>query len=156
MCATAMDSDRLKAVAGVSRVGRKQKHHVMHLMLSYSPDEADELTKDEMVRAANGAIRALGAEDHQALIVAHDDEPQPHVHVVINTVSPEDGRLLPAKYSKLKLSRWAQGYEAERGRILCDQRVINNAARDRGVFCPGEERGPASYLRAASGQQQPA
>ena len=34
----------------------------------------------------------------------------------------------------LKLSRWAEGYEREQGRIRCPQRVENNAVRDRGEW----------------------
>ncbi len=142
LAATAMDADRLKAKARVKNTGRKSKDAVLHLTLSWHPDEADELTKEEMLRASEQAIRALGAEDRQALIVAHSDEQQPHAHVVISRVSPEDGRMLSSSNEKLKLSRWAQAYEEERGAVLCEQRAINNAARDRGEYVRGEKDVP--------------
>jgi hypothetical protein len=142
MAATAMDADRLKARAGVKNTGRKSKDAVLHLTLSWHPNEAGDLDRDEMLRAADGALRALGAEGRQVLVVAHSDEKQPHLHVVINRVSPEDGRMLPSSNEKLALSRWAQAYERERGDLLCEQRAINNAARDRGEYVRGEKDVP--------------
>lgn len=142
MAATAMDQGRLKQQAGVKNTGRKSPDSVLHVTLSWHPDEAEGLTKDEMMRAANGAIRALRADDRQALFVSHNDEPQPHVHVLINRVSPDDGRMLPSSKEKLNLSRWAQEYEQQRGEVLCEQRVINNAARDRDEYTRGEPDKP--------------
>lgn len=142
MAATAMDQTRLKAKAGVKNTGRKSVDSVLHLTLSWHPDEADSLSRDEMMKAAHGAIRALGAEDRQALLVTHNDEPQPHIHILINRVSPTDGKMLPSSKERLRLSEWAQAYEAERGEILCEQRAINNAARDRGEYTRGEPDKP--------------
>ncbi len=138
MAATAMDQQRLKAQAGIGNTGRKSVDSVLHLTLSWHPDEHKGLTREEMLRAAHGAIRALGAEDRQALFVCHNDEPQPHIHVLLNRVSPDDGRMLSSSKEKLNLSRWAQAYEQERGPVLCEERVINNAARERNEFTRGE------------------
>lgn len=142
MAATAMDQQRLKSEAGIKNTGRKSNKSVLHMSLAWHPDEADGLTREEMMRAAHGAIKALGAEDRQAMFVSHDDEPQPHVHILINRVSPEDGRMLPSSNEKRNLSKWAQEYETQRGEILCEQRVINNAARDRGEYTRGEPNKP--------------
>lgn len=142
MAATAMDADRLKANAGVKRTGRKSDKSVLHVTLAWHPDQRDQLTPEEMLRAADLAIRALGAEDRQALIVSHTDEDQKHLHLMINRVSPEDGRMLTSSKEKLNLSRFAQQYEQECGEILCHQRVINNKARDRGEYTRGEQDVP--------------
>ncbi|NRA56515.1 MAG: relaxase/mobilization nuclease domain-containing protein [Phycisphaerales bacterium] len=142
MAATAMDADRLKREAGVRATGRKSRNAVQHLTLSWRPDEAEGLSREEMMRAALGAIRALGAEDRQALIVCHTDEAQPHVHLAINRVSPADGRMLSSSKEKLALSEWAEAYERERGEILCENRAINNAARKRGEYTRGEPDTP--------------
>jgi hypothetical protein len=66
----------------------------------------------------------------QTPIVAHQDEPHPHVYVTLNRVSPEDGRMLSSSNEKLNLSRWAESCERARGKILCEERVANNQARD--------------------------
>ena len=54
-----------------------------------------------MVTAARASLRALGLEQHQAVLVAHRDGTTPHVHVVANRVSIEDGRAAPLSQSRL-------------------------------------------------------
>jgi len=130
MAATAMNQDRLKAEAGVKATGRKSKNAVLTYSLSWHPDEKEGLSRKEMLRAANDSLVAIGADQHQALIICHSDEPHPHVHLMVNRVSPSDGRMLSSSKEKLKLSKWAQGYEENRGKIWCEERVANNHARD--------------------------
>lgn len=130
MAATAMKQDDLKAAAGIKSTGRKSKESVLAYSLAWHPDEKQGLSRDEMVRAANDSLEALGASGHQCLIVCHSDEPHPHVHILLNRVSPIDGRMLSSSNEKLNLSRWAQAYEEQRGKIWCEERVANNHARD--------------------------
>jgi hypothetical protein len=126
MAATAMDADRLKREAGVRNTGRKSDQSVYAYTLSWHPDEAPTLSRAEMMRAADETIRVLGAEDRQALIVCHDDRPHPHVHVIVNRVSPEDGRMLVTGNDRLKLSQWALGYRQARGEEhYCPKRAEN-------------------------------
>ncbi|PQO40752.1 hypothetical protein C5Y96_01245 [Blastopirellula marina] len=138
MAVTAKDQDRLKREAGIRPGGKPGKGPVLHLTLSWHAEEAKDLSKEEMLRAAYGAIRAVRLDDRQTLIVCHDDEPQPHVHILVNRVSPEDGRLPKDFNDYRKLSRWAKKYEKERGKIYCDQRVINEKARERGEYVKAE------------------
>ncbi|PQA86023.1 relaxase/mobilization nuclease domain-containing protein [Hyphococcus luteus] len=137
MAATAMDQSRLKAQAGIKATGRKSDKPVLHFTLSWHPEEKDRLTQEQMKRAASGAIKALGAQDHQALVIAHNDDDHPHVHILLNRVNPEDGRMLSSSKEKLNLSRWAEAYEKERGKIYCEERVHNNEKRDRGEYTRG-------------------
>jgi Relaxase/Mobilisation nuclease domain len=139
MAATAMDAGRLKQQVGVKNTGRKSTDSVLHFSLSWHPDEHTGLSRAEMRRAAFGAIRALGADDRQAMLICHNDEKQPHVHVVVNRISPQDGRMLSSSKERLNLSKWAQSYEQERGKVLCAQRAINNAARNRDEFTRGKK-----------------
>ena len=140
MAATALDKERLKQQAGVKRTGRKSHLDVLHFSLSWHPEQKESLTREEMMRAAHGALKALGAQNHQTLVVAHNDEPQPHVHLIVNRVSPENGVMLSDSYTKLKLSDWAEAYEKEEARVkegaevYCKNRVINNQRRRRGQF----------------------
>ncbi|TWT67036.1 Relaxase/Mobilization nuclease domain protein [Posidoniimonas polymericola] len=142
MAATAMDQARLKREAGIPNTGRKSNLCVQHFTLSWHPEEADGLTKAEMIRAAQAMLRVMKADKHQALLVAHDDQAHPHVHVLLNRVNPDDGRLLSSSFEKLKASRWAQKYEEERGKIYCEERVLNNEARDRGEYTRGDKDDP--------------
>ena len=136
--ATAMDQHRLKVQAGVSLAGRKSDKHVLHFTLAWHPDQTPD--KAEMLRAADGAIAALGATDRQALLVAHNDEEHTHLHICLNRVSPNDGRHLSSSKEKLNLSRWAESYERETG-IYCENRIVNNAQRDRKLYirCPKDK-----------------
>ena len=115
MAATAEASPELKRLAGVAATGRKLE----------KPD------RQEMRRAAQESLKALGMERHQALIVSHRDG-QPHVHVIANRVDPESGKAAGLSRSKLRLSKWAEGYEREQGKIRCPQRERNNARRGQG------------------------
>lgn len=87
-----------------------------------------------MIEAAKASLKALGLEKHEALFVGHNDEPHPHIHIIVNRVNPETG--IAAKLSKdfLTLSAWAEAYEKAHGKIWCEQRVINNELRRQGEF----------------------
>ena len=129
MAATAEASPDLKHLAGGAATGRKLEKPVCHYSLSWAKDEKPE--RQEMRRAAQESLKALGMERHQALVVSHRDG-QPHVHVIANRVDPESGKAAGLNRSKLKLSKWAEEYERGQGKIRCPQRERNNARRGQG------------------------
>jgi hypothetical protein len=130
MADTAMSQAELKEAAGVKATGRKMTKPVFAYSLAWHPDE--EVSHEEQLEAARATLVLLGLEGHQALIVAHNDEPHAHVHVLVNRVDPMTGKAASLSNSKLKLSEWAQAYETERGTIYCPQRVDNNEKRKKG------------------------
>ncbi len=132
MAHTAMRQDELKAWSGQAKTGRKLAYSVYTYSLSWAPDEAP--TQEEMLEAGRATLKVLGLDSHEALMVAHRDEPHPHLHIIVNRVHPDTG--LAAKHSKdhLDLSKWAEAYERQQGKIRCDNRVINNERRRRGEF----------------------
>lgn len=148
MAATAMNADQLKAEAGIKSTGRKVQHSVLHLVLSWHPEESDTLTRDEMRAAAESAIQVLGGAGRQALIIGHNDSPHPHVHVLLNRHCPETGLILASSKEKLKLSQWAQSYEQQRGKIYCEERVLNNDARGRGEYTRAARPLPRQIVEA--------
>ena len=129
MAATAEAAPELKRLAGAAATGRKLEKPVCHYSLNWAKEEKPD--RQEMSRAAEESLKALGMERHQALIVSHRDG-QPHVHVIANRVDPESGKAAGLSRSKLKLSKWAEGYEREQGKIRCPQRERNNARRGQG------------------------
>ncbi len=148
MAATAMDADRLKEEAGVSKAGRKAKEDVLHLVLSWHPEERPELDRDQMLSAAESAINALKAKDRQALIIAHNDTEAPHVHVLLNRVSPENGKQLSSSNEKRNLSKWALKYRKDRGQEhYCPERAENDRARKRGDNTKHKDR-PRNLIEA--------
>ena len=159
MAATVTYATELKALAGVRAGGRRLEKPVAHYSLSWAADEKP--TQAKMVTAARASLRALGLEDHQAVLVAHRDGTTPHVHVVANRVSIEDGRAAPLSQSRIELSRWAEAYERQQGRIRCPRRVEHN--RDRRLVGPqydpyrtasmyGGHTGDAHYRRTQCGR----
>jgi hypothetical protein len=153
MAATALDQDRLKSEAGVKNTGRKSAAAVYAYSLSWHPDEKNGLTREEMLAAAEASIAALGAGDRQAIIVAHNDEPHPHVHVILNRVSPTDGRMLGTSNDRLKLSEWALSYRQARGEAdkYCPDRAANIEARKKGEYVRDKSETPRGMESEFSG-----
>jgi hypothetical protein len=132
MAHTALAQAELKAAAGTKATGRKLVKPVFAYSIAWHPGERP--TKAEQIEAARASIEAQGLEGHQAIILCHDDEPQAHVHIIVNRVHPATGKAATLSNSKLKLSQWAEGYERKRGKLYCPQRVRNNARRSHGEF----------------------
>jgi hypothetical protein len=132
MAYTAMHQSEIKARAGGSTRGRKLADPVYCYSLSWAPGE--DPSQEEMIGAAQETLKALRLEGHEALLVGHNDEPHPHIHVIVNRVNPETGIAAPLKMDHLKLSAWAEAFERRQGQIRCEQRVENNERRRSGEF----------------------
>ena len=130
MIETAQAADELKAAAGVKATGRKSTAHVYAYALAWHPDEASGLDRAEMIRAVDASLKVLGAENHQAVIVCHRDRAHPHVHVILNRVDPETGKMLATSNDFRKLSDWANAYERERGQIVTPLREEKRQTRE--------------------------
>ncbi len=130
MFATARDQSELKKAAGQDARGRKNTKPVLHISLSWAADEKPD--HDHMKSTARSALDALGLSEHQAVMAAHGDKDHLHIHIVVNTIHPLTGMTAPLKYTKERLSRWAEAYERIHG-IHCEQRIENNRKRDEAV-----------------------
>lgn len=128
MFATARDQAALKEQSGQSARGRKNTKPVLHYTLSWAIGENP--TPEHMRETALSSLNMLGLGEHQAVMAAHSDKEHMHVHIVVNTIHPETGLTASLKYTKERLSRWAEAYEREHG-IHCEERIRNNAERDR-------------------------
>ena len=152
MRATAESQDDLKRQAGVRLTGNKSKGCVLAYSLSWSPDENGQIDKAEMLRAVDTSLKALGAQEHQAVIVAHNDEPHPHVHVILNLVNQHNGKNLPQSYTKKKLDKWAYEYRKERGEenTYCVDRTKKHEAIE------GRKRGQnPQFVKGTKAKYQP-
>ena len=118
MAATAMDQDRLKRQAGIRKSGQQSKGAVYHYSIAWHPEESGKIDKAEMLKAAEQSLEAIGAQDRQTMIVCHNDEDHPHVHLVVNLVSQDDGRNLSLHADYNKLEAWALDYRRARGEEL--------------------------------------
>jgi hypothetical protein len=184
MAFTAINADDIKrqhaeARGEAYRPGKPIKTPGFSLTLSWHPDDAPE--DKHIMETGDAAIAAL---DHipqkdkqnqdrnlshrQRVMVIHRDQDHVHLHILINMVHPETGKVQHPRRDlrtgrsaheltnyKLVLSRWAQAYE-ERQKALghrpvrVPQRVHNNALRDRGriVRCPRLPRREFERLKA--------
>ena len=132
MAYTAMHQNEIKEAAGGAKTGRKLTQPVYTYSLSWAPGERP--TQEQMIAAGKESLEALGLQGHETLMVAHNDQAHPHLHVIVNRVHPETGKAAKLSNDHLILSRWAEAYERRQGEIRCEQRVENNAARRRGEF----------------------
>ena len=159
MVGTAKCQAELKAEAGIGNTGRKSHRHVMHYSLSWSREHDPDISREEMIAAAEASMTYLGvyegeelgrdkkagkmklgkrtqfADEHQAIIVCHDEpHKHPHVHVVVNRVHAGHGVMLPDNYEKEKLSAWALDYRTAQGKEdLCPKRAVNAAKKAQGI-----------------------
>lgn len=145
MAWTALRANEIKARSGASTKGRKMTDPVYCYSLSWAPGE--EPSQTQMIEAAKDSLKALGLEHHEALFVGHNDEPHPHIHVVVNRVNPETGIAAPLKMDFLKLSTWAEAFEKQQGQIRCEKRVENNERRKYGEFVKDYDSQHAAEFR---------
>lgn len=64
---------------------------VYHLAISF--DHTDVVMQAQMESVADAVLQRLGLAEHQAILVAHRDRAHAHVHVLVNRVHPETGRV---------------------------------------------------------------
>ena len=120
MIATAKEAEAKKA----GNSGRKATKPVFAMSLAWHPDEAQGLDRAEMVRAADHALKVMGLDHLQAVIIAHKDTAHPHVHIVVSRVDADSGKLhiIPPTPARA-LNKWAYEYEKERGNIVSPNRA---------------------------------
>lgn len=130
MAYTAKHQECLKRASGQRPGGAKLQKPVFCYSLSWHPEQSP--TKATMLEAARDSLAQLGLTEHQVMIAAHTDEPQPHVHIIANTVHPLTGLVAKLKRTKRKLSDFARNYERKEGKVYCPKREENHARREAG------------------------
>ena len=130
MAYTAKEAERLKEASGQKMTGRKLSKPVFAYSLSWHPEQ--EPDQEHMLATAKQSLDILGFTEHETVIIAHRDEPQRHVHVIVNRVHPLTGIAGDTGNSKLKLSDFALAYELEQGKVYCQQREENHRKRTQG------------------------
>jgi hypothetical protein len=123
-------ADSLKRASGISTGGTRLQRPVKHLSLGWH--ESEQTTQAHMLQTAKAYLKHMGWDDRQAILFGHRDKPHPHVHVVLNVVSPQDGRALDDFREHWRTEAFCLAYEREHGRIFCEERLK-----------PIEERSPS-------------
>jgi len=99
----------------------------MIISLSWHPSEKP--GKEVMIGAVDSYLRHMGWDEHQAIYVCHTDTAHPHLHVILNRIHPETGKVLDDAFSRNRSQEWARDYEKEHGRIWCEERVGKDYSR---------------------------
>ncbi len=144
----AMERENLKRAAGVKATGRKAKGPVAHLCFSWAPELTGKISREEMLKFADGALKALGFEKQQAIILTHTDEPQPHLHLIVSRIDTKTGKMVNRVNDQRILSRYATEHLKDlKGRGIidknadyCPQREINARLREEQKKKPKKER----------------
>lgn len=121
MWATAEVQTQLKRQAGLSTAGRKCENPVKTISMSWHPSEQP--TPDQMLEAADSYLGKMGWGEHQAMLIGHKDTEHAHLHIILNRVHPETGRVLDDFNDFKRSQTWALDYEREQGRIFCEKRL---------------------------------
>ena len=124
MAYTAKVASQLKRAANIKRAGDKVAKPVISYSLAWHPEQNPD--KQTMLEAAKQTINKLKLQEHEAIIVAHTDEPQKHVHVIVNQIHPLTGKAANLYQSKRKLQDWARTFQQQEGTDYCPQRQANH------------------------------
>jgi hypothetical protein len=86
---------------------------VCHFELCWPPGEMP--TREQWINCALYTLRELGYQDHQYMVVAHDDRAHFHIHIMVNKVHPETYRALTPFRNWLTLDAAARVLETKYG-----------------------------------------
>ena len=128
---TARNAELLKQEAGVRAGGRTTEDPAKQLSLNWSPK--DNPTPEHMIQESMKFLRHMGWQEHQVIMVAHNDKPHPHVHLMINVIHPETGRHLDDGFERRRAQEWALAYELEHERVYCEQRLKSPEDREKNM-----------------------
>jgi hypothetical protein len=117
---TARNQQLLRHLSGNRTDGRPTELTVLTVSLAWHPEQKP--TPDHMRETAASFLKHMRWDEHQVLMVAHDDTKHPHVHLIINRIHPETGMTIDDKWYKTRSQKWALAYEREHGHIYCLKR----------------------------------
>ncbi|HEU0297852.1 MAG TPA: relaxase/mobilization nuclease domain-containing protein [Longimicrobium sp.] len=101
-----------RIMAGTASLSYTKKP-VFHLSISFAPgDLVDEAL---MRRVMARTLSDIGLAEHQAVIVAHIDTDDPHVHAMVNRVHPETGVAWKGSWSRLRVEASLRQQELDEG-----------------------------------------
>ena len=104
---------------------------VCHTILSFSANDADQLTDDVMIKIANEYLEKMGYGDTQSLIVRHSDRQHPHLHICINRIG-NDGKTISDRNEKYRSTKICREVTERYGLTLGEGKKAVNRHRLRG------------------------
>jgi hypothetical protein len=98
---------------GIAFLNPRCKDALCHYELSWPPGERP--TRPQWMACALHTLRELGYQDHQYMIVAHDDKKHFHIHIMVNKVHPETFKAHTPYRNWLTLDAAMRALEAKYG-----------------------------------------
>ncbi len=98
---------------GIAFLNPRCKDALCHYELAWPPGERP--TQQQWTDCALHTLRELGYQDHQYMIVAHDDKKHFHIHIMLNKVHPETFKAHTPYRNWLTLDAAMRALEAKHG-----------------------------------------
>lgn len=119
--------EMVKSLVDVAQQRPRVAKPVLHVIASWH--ERDEVSDEVMERVARRLLDRLGMpeENHQYLLVRHEDTKHPHLHIVANRVGL-DGEVMAPEFSGKKAREEATKLDLEYG-FTSPQKAVAAAAR---------------------------
>ena len=109
-----LDHVEPKALAGMMDATARQSRAskpVYHLSVAIAPEEG--LSESQWLEVADRLLDALDLSEHQALIVAHNDQRHDHIHIAVSRVHPTRLRAAPLRHDYRTIERVCREIERE-------------------------------------------
>jgi hypothetical protein len=133
---------------GIAFLNPRCKDALCHYELAWPPGERP--TRQQWMDCASYTLNALGYQDHQYMVVAHDDKKHFHIHIMVNKVHPETFKAHTPYRNWLTLDAAMRVLEARYGWTHTDGPTRWDEESKQAVRASNSER---NALRTA--QQQP-
>ena len=104
---------------------------VCHTILSFSANDADQLTDDVMIKIANEYLEKMGYANTQSLIVRHSDRQHPHLHICINRIG-NNGKTISDRNEKYRSTKICRELTERYGLTIGEGKQEVNRSRLRG------------------------
>ena len=111
------DAGQLTEMLALAHEAPRSRDPISHYVLSWREDEHP--TGQQIERAVDIVLAELGMEGHQVVYALHADTNHDHVHVVVNRVDPESGRVTKQGLDIEALHRAVARIEREQGWQHC-------------------------------------
>lgn len=108
---------------------------VIHVTLSWPPEDAPRLSDEEMVSAAKQYMEEMGWTNTQYIIARHLEKDNPHIHIVLNKVDNE-GKRLNDSYCKSRNVKVCRQITDDRQYTIGRSKMVSTA---RDISDPREE-----------------
>ena len=110
----------------------------LHMTLSW--EEGQDPDHEEITRASQSALKALGMENARAVFIAHSDTDHKHVHIIASRINPETGRTFSDTNDMATAQAWGLQWERENNQVSAARKELH------GIVDAVEKRDKAAIL----------